>query len=90
MRVALNKGDRVILLPTPKLFEVFKNRNFFLNDETRQEYANDLGSKEGNVDNIEQKYMFDYFFFKLKDEDGSYSIPYESVDFKETMIILQP
>lgn len=82
MRVALEQGDKIQLLPQNQLLEVFRRRNFFLNDETRIEFAEKLGGKRGTVMKIEDRYQFDYFYFKLDNsDDHSYSIPYGSVDF---------
>jgi hypothetical protein len=78
-KVILKKGDKVKLLPADQLLAVFRSRNFFTSDEARQRVAKEIGGREGEVDSIEIKYQFDYFFFKAG--QLNYSIPYESVKF---------
>lgn len=75
----LVKGQKVQLKPVDELFEVFKRRGFFRNDELRKKFANEIGGRIGVVHNIEDKYAFDYFFFQLEETGDTYSIPYQSV-----------
>lgn len=79
MKIMLEKGDKVKLLPAEQLMEVFQKRNFFKNDETRQEFANKIGGKAGVVSDIEEKYAFDYFYFMPDGFLEVYSIPYQSI-----------
>ena len=81
MRTRLEQGDRVKLLPTPQLAELFERKRFF-SDEFRQKAAEQLGGKEGTVNSIEDKYSFDYFFFLPNGETDTWSIPYQAVDFE--------
>jgi hypothetical protein len=78
MKEMLEKGDRVKLLSTPQLKELFENRGFFSSD-FRQKAAETLGDKEGVVESIEEKYAFDYFFFLPDGQKQSWSIPYQAV-----------
>jgi hypothetical protein len=81
MKIMLEKGDRVKLLPTEQLMEVLQRKNFCFDDETRQRIANEIGGKEGVVSEIEEKYAFDYFYFTPDKSISilSYSIPYQSI-----------
>jgi hypothetical protein len=79
MKIMLEKGDRVKLLPAEQLMEVFQRRNFFADNEIRQRFANQIGGKEGVVEIIEEKYAFDYFYFRPDDTMETYSIPYQSI-----------
>ena len=81
MKIGLQQGDKVKLLPTPQLAELFERRRFF-SDLFRQEAAEKLGGKEGIVNSIEDKYAFDYFFFLPNGETNTWSIPYQAVDFE--------
>ncbi len=81
MRIKLDTGDKITLIPSDQLLKLFEQRNFFrTNIEHRKEVADKIGGQDGIVDHIETKYAFDYFFFKM-DNERTYSIPYESVDF---------
>lgn len=80
MKLQLENGDKVKLLPQPQLLELFQRRNFF-SQEFRQEASEKLSEKEGVVDSIESKYAFDYFFFKENGCSNNWSIPYQAVDF---------
>lgn len=87
MRIELEKGDKVIMLPTDQLLDLFRWRNFFLSDENRIKIAADLGGKTGIVTSIEEKYRSDYFYF-LPDSNelhNTYCMPYESVDFQTSI-----
>ena len=82
MKILLEEGDAVTMLPTPKLMEVLKGRNFCTNDKIRQKVADEIGGKEGVVSNIELKYALDYFYFSPHSSaSNQYSVPYEAVDF---------
>ena len=80
MRIKLKKGDKVSLLPTQQLFQLFEQRNFFSSD-FRQKAAEVLGKKDGVVSSIEDKYAFDYFLFLPNGETISWSVPYKAVNF---------
>ena len=79
MFTILSTNDRVKLLSEKELLEVFKLRNFFGDDETREEFANAIGASEGIVQSIEDKYHLDYFFLLNDGESSTYSIPSQSV-----------
>lgn len=81
MKIALQPGDKIKLLPTPQLLELFEQRQFF-SGVFRQEAAEKLGGKEGIVTSIEEKYQFDYFGFSKFGETITWSIPYQAVDFE--------
>jgi hypothetical protein len=83
MRIMLEQGDKVKIIPTPQLMELLQKRNFCSDDETRKRVSDEIGGKEGIVKTIEQKWAFDYFYFLPNGSDKHYSIPYESVDFME-------
>lgn len=82
MKVKLKQGDRLKLLPQKQLLELFEKRNFFSKD-FRKEASEKLSEKEGTVNRIEDKYAFDYFNFLIDGEIITWSVPYQSVDFKE-------
>lgn len=86
MKTKLQKGDRVQLLPAEELLEIFNQRKFF-GEDFREEAAGILGSAEGTVDSIEDKYRFDYFFFLPDGKTANWSVPYEAVDTVITTII---
>lgn len=87
MRIGLQKGDKVTLMPAAPLLRIFIGRNFFRSDDDRIKFAGDLGGKTGTVTSIEEKYAFDYFYFLPDGNEPhqTYSIPYESVDFSATL-----
>ena len=74
----LKVGDKVKLLPPEELLEIFNSRKFF--SEDRETAAGLLGNAEGTVDDIEDKYAYDYFFFLPDGKTANWSIPYEAVD----------
>lgn len=79
MKAKFKKGDLVTLKPADQLLDIFNKRNFFTKIH-RAGIAVELGGKTGTVHNIEEKYQFDYFYFKHKKETDVWSIPYESIN----------
>lgn len=75
----LRRGQYVQLKTSDELLEIFNSRNFFSDDSTRKRIVKDIGGKTGIVEFIEDKYAYDYFFFKIPETGDTYSIPYESV-----------
>lgn len=86
MRVGLELHDQIQLLPVLQLYQLLKLRNFCSDDETRQRVADAIGSSRGTVDSIEDKYAFDYFYFKPEGKTETYSIPYQAVDFNQAIV----
>lgn len=83
MRIGLERGDKVTMHSAEVLLRIFQTRNFFLTEEDRLKFAEDLGGKTGTVSSIEEKWQFDYFYFLPDGNEPhqTYSLPYESVDF---------
>lgn len=86
MKILLEKGDKVTLLPTSELIKIFNQRNFFT-EKDRQEFAIILGGKCGTITSIEDKYSFDYFHFQPDGNNNTWTVPRESVILDTTITL---
>lgn len=75
---APQENDQVKLLSALELLMLFMLEQFFIDDDTRKEVANEIGGTTGIVESIEEKSQFDHFLFKAKN-GLSYKIPTDSI-----------
>ena len=82
MKIRIETGDPITLLPTPQLLEVLIKRKFFSSDGHRREVADEFGGKTGFVKSVEEKYAFDYFTFLdgKRTNVSEPALPYEAIE----------
>lgn len=80
----MKPGMPVKILPQKELMLVLDGRNFFT-EKFRKDAAKKLGGTTGKVDDIDERYARDYFFYAPEWGGPTWSIPVEAVDEAETM-----
>lgn len=86
MEKRLKKGDHITLISKEDLLKVLEKRNFCGEDKWRKIISESIGGTSGIVDSIEDKWAFDYFYFRPDGKEDTYSIPYQAVDFNKEIV----